>query len=334
MDLSDVMCIRKWGGSASDAILDPTSSIFRISEVDGIIGYRASNRCAIVFGDPVCPPDKLDTLIKAFVEFCAKARLKIVYLIVSEEFAMWLLHNNYAKTLIEYGEEFVLDPHDDPRKKQGPSARLVRRKVGHALKEGVSVKEYIPYDAQIEKGIIEVGEKWLAMRKGPQIHFAEVSSLDHPEGKRWLYAEKDGQIIGSVILSRLERHEGYLLNQLMFTDNIPAGVPELLVVVALEILAAEGCHHVNFGTVPLSQLGKIIGLGRISKRLVKSAYHFANKIYHLNGKKVFWEKFGPISKKEFLVFHDSYISLKEALALKKALNADFKGILHVFKKKV
>lgn len=318
------MCVRKWGGSTTDGILDPTCQIFRIPGMEGLIGYRAENECAIVFGDPVCPEDQTKNLTQAFHEHCAKEHLKIIYLIVSEEFALWLIQNEYCKTMIEYGEELVLDPHEDPRKKTGVNASLVRRKVRHALHEGVSVQEYIPFDDRIEKGITLVGEKWLEARKGPQIHFSHVHSFNHREGKRWFYAEKNGEIVGSVILSRLEKHQGWLLNHLMFTPEAPHGVPELLVVTALEILSQEGCKYVTFGTVPARALGEIIGLGTFFNYLARGVYHIASILYHLNGKKKFWEKFHPESKKAFLAFKNSHIGLKEIIALKKALNATIK----------
>lgn len=322
MQASDLTCVRKWGGSTTDGILDPTCQIFRAPEIDGLIGYQEKNECAIVFGDPVCPIDQIKSLTQAFHEFCEKKGLKIIYLIISEEFALWLIQNEYCKTMIEYGEELVLDPHEDPRKKTGVNASLVRRKVRHALREGVSVSEYISVNDQIEKGISLAGEQWLKARKGPQIHFSHIHyTFDHREGKRWFYAEKNGEIVGSLILSRLEKHQGWLLNHLMFTPQAPHGVPELLVVTTLEILAQEGCDYVTFGTVPAKELGEIIGLGTLFQYLARGVYHIANTLYHLNGKKKFWEKFHPESKKAFLAFENAHIGLKEIIALKRALNA-------------
>lgn len=321
MESSDVACVRRWGGSTTDAILDPVCQIFRTLDVDGLIGYRAENRCAIVFGDPACSQSQVKNLVEAFHEYCAKEGLKIIYLIISEEFARWLIQNGYCKSMIEYGEELILDPHHDPRKKEGVHASLVRRKVRHALRESVIVKEYTPADDQIEKGIVQVGEEWLKARKGPQIHFSHVHSFNHREGKRWFYAEKTGQIIGAVILNRLEKHQGWLLNHLMFNPEAPHGVPELLIVTALEVLSQEGCKYVTFGTVPASQLGEIVGLGIFSKCLARGVYSLANTIYHLSGKKSFWEKFDPAGKKAFLTFKDTHIGLREVIALKKALNA-------------
>lgn len=322
---TDVACVRKWAGSTTDAILDPACQIFRVPEVEGLIGYRKENGCVIVYGDPACPPDQTEGLIRAFHGHCARENLKVIYLIISEKFARWLLNNGYCKTMIEYGEELIIDPHDDPRKKEGVRACLVRRKVRHAEHEDVTVKEYTTLDPKIEKGIIETGDRWLKARKGPQIHFSHVRSFEHRNGKRWFYAEKNGKIVGVVILSRLEKHQGWLMNHLMFVPDAPHGVPEFLVVTALETLSKEGCRYVTFGTVPAGQLGEIIGLGGLSMYLTRHIYNLANIIYHLNGKKKFWEKFDPGSTKAFLSFKDSHIGLKEIIALKKGLNATLIG---------
>lgn len=321
MELSDVTSVRKWGGSTTDAILDPIGKIFRTQEVDGLIGYRVENGCAVVFGDPVCPPVEIKKLVKAFYEYCEKKHLKIIYLIISEEFARWLIQGGYCKTMIEYGEELILDPREDPRKKEGVHASLVRRKVRHALHEEVTVHEYIPIDNEVEKEVGQVAEKWLKARKGPQIYFSHIHLFDHREGKRWFYAKKNKEIVGVINLNRLEKHQGWLLNHLMFTPEAPHGVPELLVVTALEVLSQEGCRYVTFGTVPIKQLGEIIGLGVFSKYFARSVYSLANNIYHLTGKKKFWEKFYPKSEKAFISFKDSHIGLKEIIALKKSFNA-------------
>jgi lysylphosphatidylglycerol synthetase-like protein (DUF2156 family) len=333
MEVSVVESVRKWGGSTTDAILDPSCLIFRTPEVDGLIGYRTENGCAVVFGDPVCSALQTHLLTQVFHEFCAKEKLRVIYLIVSEEFARWLFQNRYAKVMIEYGEELILDPHDDPRKKEGVYASLVRRKTRHALHENVVVHEYIPFADEIEKEIIQVGEKWLEARKGPQIHLSHLRPFDHREGKRWFYAQKNEQIVGALILNRLEKYQGWLLNHLTFTPKAPHGVPELLIVSALETLLQEDCKHVTFGTVPGNQLGEIIGLGSFSKYFLRGIYNLANLTYHLSGKKKFWEKFGPSSKKAFVTFEKPILGLQEALAIKKALNATFNGVHHTILKK-
>ena len=319
--MTSVESVRKWGGSTTDAILDPSCQIFRVPALDGLIGYRNINGCAVVFGDPLCSPDKIEDLIGSFHEYCDGINLRVLYLIVSEPFAAWLVKKGFCKARIEYGEELILNPHDDPRKKQGCHASLVRRKVRHAESESVMVKEYIPTNETIEKGIVQVGEKWLENRQGPQIHISNVRTFDNIYGKRWFYAQVKDQIVGVLTLNRLEKNDGYLLNHLMYTPEAPGGVPEILVITALDALVLENCNFVTFGSVPAASLGEIIGLGPFSKYFAVNIYLLANKMYHLDRKKKFWEKFAPSSDKMFLAFQNSHIGLKELIALKNALNA-------------
>ncbi len=324
MQVSDIVCVRKWGGSTADAILDPASQTFRTPEVDGLVGFRVENSCAIVFGDPVCPLEHIKELIVAFHKYCLQKNLRVIYLIVSENFARWLIENKYCQSMIEYGKELVLDPHDDPRKKEGIYASLVRRKARQASRNGVVVHEYIPHNDQVEEGIKQVGEKWLGARKGPQIHISHIHTFANRHGKRWLYAKQNEHIVGVVTLNQLENQKGWLMNHLMYTPEASNGVAELLVVSTLELLAAEDCKFVTFGAVPASQLGEMVGFGKLTSQVMKGLYSVANKIYHLDGKKKFWEKFLPGTKRAFIVFKSARLGYKELLALKRALNATFR----------
>src|SRR5262245_50974937 len=68
--LQIVEFVRRWGGLATDALLDPQCQYFRTPEIDGFIGYRIECGCAVVFGDPVCAPDDTFQLARAFHKFC------------------------------------------------------------------------------------------------------------------------------------------------------------------------------------------------------------------------------------------------------------------------
>lgn len=320
--LQIVELVRRWGGLATDALLDPQCQHFRIPEIDGFIGYRIECGCAVVFGDPVCAPNDTFQLARAFHKFCQTQYKNIIYLIASEAFAKRSLQC-ICKAIVEYGEEVFLDPHCNPKERQGTHASLVRRKLRHALQRGVSIKEYIPFDATIEPKLEQVGGAWLKSRKGPQIHISNIYLFEDRIGKRWFYAQKDDQIIGIVVLNQLKAHQGWHMNHLMVTPEAPNGTPELLVVSVLEILKGEDCSFVSFGAAPADELGAIIGLSRFSSWIARQAYNIASKIFHLKGHKMFWGKFHPKTKPSYLVFHQPYIGIRETLALMRATNTSF-----------
>jgi lysylphosphatidylglycerol synthetase-like protein (DUF2156 family) len=323
-ELSIVECVRRWGGLASDAVLDPSCKHFSLPTIEGLIGYHLEPGCAVVYGDPVCSPADTPTLVSAFHHHCQKQGRQIVYVTTSESFAKWAI-NHVCGALMEWGEELTLDPHHDPRKNTGVHGSLVRRKTRHALREGVTVNEYLTHDATLEKAIEQVSENWLKGRQGPQVHLSHVRLFDDRFGKRWFYAQQGNRVVGVVVLNQLQAHQGWLLNRLMITQDAPNGTPELLVVSALEILAQEQCHFVTFGTTPADQLGEIEGLGKISAWMARQAYQIAKKVFQFQGLKMFWRKFDPQSRRSYLLFSKPRIGPREIAGLTRALNVNLQN---------
>lgn len=314
-----VALMRRYGGITSDALLDPSCHYYREPGLEGFIGYKIENRTAVVFGDPVCPPSNRERLVSGFHHYCSEEGWSVVYISASEEFARWAILEE-CSLMIEFGNEFYIDPHNDPRGHTGNHGSLVRRKVKHALKEGAVVKEYLSHDKELENAIEQVGIFWLEARRGPQIHISQVRLFNDPFGKRWFYAQQGDRVVGAVVLNRLDRHGGWLMNHIVFAPDAPRGTPELLVVTALEAVAKEGCHYVTFGNSPSSQLGETQGMSAFSSWVAHLSFRVISKLFHLHGHKMFWDKFHPESRKSYLLFTDRRIGLKQLLALKNALN--------------
>lgn len=312
--------VRQWGGSASSAILEPTCMYFRDPNIDGLIAYKNFSNCAVVIGDPVCDPAHHEALASSFHDYCQQKNQRIIYLTASEPFARW----GYQKlqgALIQFGHEIILDPQSDPRERHGVHASLVRRKVRHAEHDGVTILEYKEHDPQLEKQLRELGYRWVKQRRGHQIYLSHVRLFEDRQGKRWLYASHQGRPVGVLMLNKLESRQGWLLNHLMLSNDAPHGTPELLVIKALEILKQEGCHFVTCGFVPSTKVIEVTGLGSYSSWLTKQAYWIAKKLFHLEGRAKFWEKFEPQQANSFLLLSRPSIGIQEINALMHAMNA-------------
>lgn len=312
--------LRRWGGAASDAILDPSCKIFTSAAFEGFIGYRLDFNVALVYGDPVCSPADLPLLVKAFQDYCSAKKAKIIYFMASETFAKWALNNNVCASFVQAAEETYVDPHNDPREYTGTHGSLVRRKVRHALGEKTIVHEYLQHDPQLEQEIKQCAEAWLKARRGPQLHISNVYLFNDRHGKRWFYAKKDKHIVGVCVLNQLQQQQGWLLNHLMHSPHAPHGTPELLVVTALEALRKEGGHHVTFGLIPAKQCGEIVGLSAFAKWVIRKSFAAFKTFFRLDGHRMFWEKFHPQSKPAYLLFCKKRISVRELLALMRAMH--------------
>lgn len=314
-----VACVRRWGGATSDAVLDPAIEYFHFPGINGFIGYRREFNCAVVFGDPVCADSEKLLLAEAFDLFARETGSRIVYVGASHSFAEKVM-GRLCGALIEFGEELIFDPSCDPRKRTGPNGSLVRRKVKRAVREGVSIDEYLENDLQLERAIEEIGAIWLSARRGFQIHISNVHLFDDRQGKRWFYAKQGEKIIGTISLNRLQAQEGWLINHLMVIPDAPNGTSELLLTSVLEILDREGCRYATVGMIAAKQLGRIEGLSPLSNRFARFAFAFARKIFDLGGLNTFWKKFHPDTQPSLLLFSSRKVGIREMMGISRAMN--------------
>lgn len=314
--------VRQWGGSSTDAVLDKSIRIFQTPIVEGFIGYRLESQCAIAFGDPVCNPKDWEKLAREFDRFQQSQGNHIIYIGASKAFSDFALQN-VCKASIEFGQELIFDPAKDPREWTGDNGSLVRRKVRHAIHEGVEVQEYQGSNPELEKRLEHIGQKWLESRTGPQIHISQIGLFENRIGKRWLYAKHKDKVFGVITLNQLKAQNGWLINHLMITPEAPHGTSELLFVSALEILKNEGYRYATVGAVPADRLGRIKGLGKFSSWVSQVSFAIAKKFFNLSGKSKFWEKFHPQGMGTYLLFGSNKIGIREILGILRATNSKF-----------
>jgi lysylphosphatidylglycerol synthetase-like protein (DUF2156 family) len=291
---------------------------YSIPEIEGFIGYKIESSVAVVLGDPVCSPDDKHILAKAFDEECRKKSIKAIYTMTSNDFKNWAI-NHLSAIAIEFGNVLILNPELNPVQNKGSKAVLLRKKVKHALKEGVEVSEYTGNDAHIESRIIEIANNWVKKRHGFQIHLGQISIFKDRNGKRWFYARQAGNIVGFLVINELQAKNGWLLNNVMIVQDAAHGLSELLIISTLETLQKEGCRYISIGPIPSKQL-KINGLGEIKAAFLQILFKGAGLIFRLGGHATFWEKFQGSPEGSYLVFPHGNLGFTTVRALLKAFN--------------
>ena len=309
--------VARWGSSAAISLLDPNCQIFSIPEVDGVIGYRPISGCNVVYGEPVASPDDRDLLVSSFHSFSELQNKPVIYLTVCPPFKNWAM-DRHCGALIEIGMELIVDPQNDLA--EGSKGRIIRKKMNHSEKMGVSIKEYIPYDPDIELEIANVTQTWLKHQSGPKVIASQARPFEPREGKRWFYALCKGKIVGALIMTRLDFHSGWLVYLLMITPDAPNGTSERLIVSAVETLRKENCRFLSFGVSPSKELGDIIGLGRASSWIARKVFKTATKYFDVHGAREYWLKFQPSAVPSYFLFSASQLGLKEVYAIIKGFN--------------
>lgn len=225
--------------------------------------------------------------------------------------------------MIHIGEEIVFDPMFDSL--AGHKGLKLRNKIHHAQHLGLTVKEYISLDPEIENSIMAVGKSWVDARKGPQIYLSHLNFFENRTDKRWFYLQDDKQkFIGMALLSKLEAYQGWLLKFLITVPDVPRGASELLMINIIETLRAENCSYLTYGMVPADGIGEIIGLNTFSAWTAKRVYGMAKWIFHLDQRKIYWHQFHPHAENTYMLLSSPSIGLKEMRALGNAMKVDFR----------
>ncbi len=312
--------VQRLGNASSLALLNPACTFFSIPHIDGVIGYRIESQCAVVFGDPLCHPQDIPTLIQEFQNYCESQKYSVIYIVVSEEFTNWILCNS-TSCAIGFGDEIIINPLHDQRTQTGQYAHLLRQKYKNAILNGVTVHEYTHHDSALEKTIEDIARGWLHNRRGPQVYLLPIDIFSHRANKRWFYATHNNEVVGILVINRIDAYQGWVLNgSVMLTPQAPKSTSEFLVLSVLEILRNEGCQFFSVGPTPSLELGRIEKLGKITQLMLRMGFKIAQKFFKLSERQRYWKKFKPQKKPTFLVFNGSGIGFSDLYALMGAFN--------------
>lgn len=304
--------VKRLGNPQSTTLLHSPSNVFQISQVDGVIGYHLIGKCAVVIGDPICLPQDIAELIKAFHLHCQESHWKTVYLLAYRDFAYWLI-NNGCHSLIQVGSEISINPTNFEKKTK------LQWKLNKAIKYGVQVKEYKDFNPLLENQMKNIIHTWLKQRRGPQIHLGEINFFNSDAEKRIFYAEHKDKIIGVLMLTPVDRYQGWVVSSYLAILGAPAGTTEHLLCTTVESLAKENCHFLCLGTISGTKFGEVIGLSPFGKIFANLIFRAARWIFKLDAKAIYLKKYHPFLRSTFLLCRNK-LTISELLAIKHVLN--------------
>lgn len=304
--------VKRLGNPVSTTLLHTNCSVFQIPQVDGAIAYHQIGNCVVVIGDPICLPEDIPELTNAFHFYCQECSLKTVYLLTCADFADWAI-NNGCHTLIQVGSEFSINPTLFRKK------RKLRWRVNQAIKKGVQIKEYKDFDPSLENKMKNTINIWSAQRRGPQIHLGNLNFFDSDDAKRVFYAQRQDKIIGVLILTPLDRFQGWVVRSYLAILDAPVGTTEHLMCSVFSFLAQENCHFLCLGVISGTTIGEIIGLTHFGKTFANAIFKLARWLFKLDAKANYLKKYRPNLRSTFLLFRDK-ITIDELLAIKRVLN--------------
>lgn len=266
----------------------------------------------MVVGDPICLPQDIAELTKAFHLHCQECNLKTVYLLAYHDFAHWAI-NNGCRTLIQVGSELSINPTSFRMKQK------LRWKINQSIQHGVDVKEYKNFDQSLENQMKNAIHTWSKQRRGPQIHLGNINFFNSDAEKRIFYAQQKDKIIGILMLTPVDRFQGWAVGSYLAFLDAPVGTTEHLMCSTFDCLANENCQFLCLGAVSGAKLGEVVGLSPFGKTLADFILKTARWVFKLDAKAIYLNKYHPCLRSTFLLCRDK-LTIAELFAIKHVLN--------------
>ncbi len=244
--------LARYGYNSNDVVAAyPGWEHFFTEDPEGVIVYVRRGRVLVANGDPLCAAEHLPEVLRRFAAFARAQRLSLCFVGASPRC------HAAARVLgfgaLKVGEEPIFDLASyAPRGDRAKKARAARN---HALRIGVTVREYRPleeHDGALEQAMLAVLAAWCASRPAQPLAFSlRLEPFAWMEGKRFFVAEWHGRVVGFLVCTRLAARAGVYLEDVIRRPDAPYGTTELLILTALETLARDGVREASLGVAPL-----------------------------------------------------------------------------------
>lgn len=250
---------------------------------DTVIAYADTGRAWVAAGVPVASRRKLAAVTRRFIAAAEARGRKVRFFGVDRAFADTTgLHRTHI------GEEPFWDPTAWDQVLR--NSKSLREQLRRARAKGVELRrvtaeEIEDEDGPTRRGIEALIARWLASHALSEMKFMVlVHPFSHPQERRYVVAERDGQTIGFAAAVPIYGLEGWFVEDIIRDPNAPNGTAESLVDAMMRTLAAEGSRTATLGLAPLA--GEVNTVLRLTRDYTAALYNFG-------GVRAFKEKLRP-----------------------------------------
>jgi phosphatidylglycerol lysyltransferase len=250
--IRDLVLRHGWNATAYQ-IVNPGIRHWCSSRGDAVVGYVEAYRQRVVAGGPVCSLERLPEVVDEFERDTLRAGDGVCYFGAAGRVET-LLGSRPDYSTVVLGSQPVWRPAEWDGILKGHAS--LRAQLHRSRNKGVRVSEWPAVKAENHPELCGCLKGWLGTRGLPPLHFlVEPETLSNLEGRRIFVAERDGGVVGFVVLSPVPRRKGWLTEQFPRGPHAPNGTVELLLDHAIRAVAGEGAEYVTMGLVPLSGRG-------------------------------------------------------------------------------
>ena len=303
-------------------------------EPEAAVVYRRIGSVVIVTATPLAAREDWRAVTLRFLDWCKTQNLDCLMLPVGADFAD--VARECGMALLRIGESgYFKLPEWKPA---GDRAKKVRAGVNQARKAGMRVERFDPAqgtahgDAAVRAEIEALCQRWVNTREVDAFGWLlELDPFKLSEHKRYFLArDAAGRLTGLLVCSPIYARHGWYLEDLIRHPQAERGVSELLVVEALQQLAAEGAQVATLATSPLAGIDPAEYTGQLKQlaRLLKLIYEHLDAFYHFKALHRFKAKFAPsFVEPEYVAIYPPRVRLRMITSFMGALDpAGFTGV--------
>jgi phosphatidylglycerol lysyltransferase len=275
--------------------ITPGARLWSSPSIDGAIIYSEFGHVWLAVGDPLAADEEIGELAHRFVSAARKKRRIAAFIPATARFASQAVESGLSAVKVGAAPYFDLQTWA-PR---GDRAKKMRSGINQAQRAGVSVEPVLDDDVNIRKETATLCKRWLDTRRtATKLGWLFVlDPFQHAEFKRFFAARgEDGRLVGFLAASPIPARDGWYLEDILRLPDAPPGTPDLLVVEALNRLAAGGAKMATLGTSPLARDGEqavLTGDYPLSERMLQMGAARLERFYNFEGLRRFKSKFVP-----------------------------------------
>ncbi|KAF8516854.1 aspartyl-tRNA synthetase cytoplasmic [Hysterangium stoloniferum] len=300
--------IAKYGDATNTSWVDPAWTIWRHEPSGAAVGYIPEDGYAVAFGNPLCEPDQIAKVVRAFLDHIKREKhLKPVWCCVSKETEHHLANDLGWSAVVVVAEERL-----NPTEAVSGQDKNLRKKVHRAEREGVHLHEITgePSDDFKEKVDARIKE-WKDNRSGTQIHLTGVRPFDDLKHRRYFYAtDKESHICCLVVLAQLAAAHGLQIKWALEFPGAPPGAIEYIITDVIDKLGEAGVETATFGVGALDQIRKADNVGGFRFMMLEKAYAGVAHAFPLMAKVDFRQKFGTYRDPLYICYPKGSIGVK------------------------
>jgi phosphatidylglycerol lysyltransferase len=306
--------VRQYGRSSLDYFkAAPDNSFFFGAGGRCVVAYRVAWGVAIVLGDPVGPPEDVETTLRAFSRYAYDNGWRVALHQVLPDFVP--LYRELGLHVLKIGEEALVDLEAFVHATQASSAFRRVRRYCNGLGLYVTVYEP-PCPADVLDEIAQISNEWLSLpgRRERGFTLGRFSRDYARNTPVYVVRNRVGRGLAFVNLIPSWPAGDTTTDLMRHRVVVPNGTMDFLLMESLVRLGLR-FRRFSLGLAPLAGVGDRPGAS-VEERAVHQMYERLNRFFSYKGLRKYKAKFAPSWEDRYLVYQGGAPGLlKTGLAL-------------------